>query len=186
VGYDAMELIFPGGEFPSSLWASTKKALDALKISFGPSHLEWISSNEQNIFIEGAPRLVGGVATPICRKTYGHSPMDKMVMAYTDPEKFLALPEIIESATQKAMLVFLTPKEKGILKSIRHMEKIKQLPSYFESDISAKMGQPLGRVAGRITLIHENPAQVFEDFNIIRKFVDDNMFVTNDDRTIVS
>lgn len=179
-GYNAMEFLAPDElEYPQLL-EETLKAVDALGIAFGPCHMEWMVLNARAFFIEAAPRLVGGMASPLCTLCADYSPLDLAVMAYSDPTRFEAFPPIAYQAKKKGALVFLLPKQHGILHETRHIEKIEALPAWHETAVETTPGAKIGRVAGRITLLHENPQEVFDAIAFIRQLESEDLFVLAD------
>ena len=170
IGYDSMELLPSTGEIQSRLFEYAAGVLDALGIRHGPAHCEVILRGGQPVLVEAGARPNGGKNSLVAAMCMGQGQISLTIDAYLDQVQFqeaFAHPYVMH---QNALIAFLMPGRLGILKRLGSLAVIEDLPSVREVVIGVREGQPLPRVAGVVTLIHEDRAVIQRDLRRIRDF----------------
>ncbi len=167
VGYDAMWLLDGEGERQERLFEYARGVLDALEIRYGPAHceLKWVDG--EPVLVEVGARLTGGTNCWINRHCSGVSQLDLTILAYTTPSRFLRDVDKRYVLKKHAANVFLEPRVSGTLKAMPRLPQIRELESLYRLSISAKLGYPVPRVAGYVTLLHASREAVESDLGRI-------------------
>ncbi len=114
----------------------------------------------------------------------GISQLDETVDAILVPDRFLSTLNCQPHLQRYAANVFLIPQQEGRLIRVHGLEAIERLPSLHRLSVSAKPGSRLGRVAGMVTLVHEDLLTIERDIDTIRHLVREGMFGVEPTATI--
>jgi biotin carboxylase len=180
VPYDAMELISVDGELQDKLFAYTTGVLDALEIRYGAAHCELITVDGEPVLVEVGARMNGGNNAVLSRMCGGICALDLTVQAYLDPEAFHANAEQALALPRKAANCFLIPGAPGRLTGLPKLEAVKALRSFNRMRIGARLGEPLPRVAGIVTLMHSDQTVLAEDIKTIRELQSSGFYQIED------
>jgi hypothetical protein len=176
VSYDAMELLAYDGDVQEKLRAYATAALDALEIRIGPAHCELMWVDDQPVLMEIGARLSAGNNATLSRTCGGVCALDLTIAAYLDPRGFAAGIESHPKLKLAAANFFLIPGKTGRLKSLPRVDEIRALRSFQRMSIGAKVGEPLGRVAGAVTLVHPDRAVILEEIQALRELQDHGFY----------
>ena len=176
VGYDAMRLLPLEGERQQTLRTYAYRVLDALGIRFGPAHCELMWAHGEPILVEVGARLSAGNNAILSRICGGTCQLDETVEAIIAPDQFLATLEDRPCLQRQAANVFLAPHQQGRLIRVHGLEKLQGLTTLYSLSIGAKPGDLIGRVAGLVTLVDEDPQAIDRDVGIIRDLEREGIF----------
>ena len=176
IHYDSMELLPYAGEIQDRLFEYVRGVLDALEIRYGPAHCELMWTDGEPVLVEIGARLTAGNNGVLSRLCGGPCALDMTVDACIDPERFLADADRPLNLASYALNCFLIPPCKGVLQATPGLAEIERLPSLQRVSISAKVGQPVPRVAGIVTLIHPEREVLGADLRRIRELVANGLF----------
>ena len=176
IGYDAMQLLEGEGELQDGLLEYTRRVLDALEIRYGPAHCELMWVKGEPILVEVAARLNGGVNCWINRLCSGLCQLDLTVEAYTDPGRFLEGLGRRYRLEKHVINVFLKSPASGVLKAVPRRGELEALVTHYDSRVSARPGRPVPRVAGIVTLLHEDRTLVEADLERIHELEANGLF----------
>jgi hypothetical protein len=180
VCYDAMILLPYHGERQEILQSYAFKVLDALAIHFGPAHCELMWVDNEPVLIEVATRLTAGINSVLSGICGGICQLDETANAILDPGHFLASLNQEPRLQRRAANVFLMPECQGRLVRLHGLDEIRHLPTLHSMSVSAQPGDTLNRVAGLVTLVHEDIQSIERDINSIRKLVRGGLFEVED------
>jgi biotin carboxylase/CelD/BcsL family acetyltransferase involved in cellulose biosynthesis len=154
------ELLPPDGALADRLFAFAVRVLDALEIRHGAGHCEVIVDADGPVLVEIGARLHGGPpAHLMCRAATGTSQLDLLVQSCLDPDGFLGgVSGRYELSGGTAMALLRDDTLRG---------QIETLPSAQRVVWNALPGEPQPPVAGVATLIHDDPAVVAADLEIV-------------------
>ncbi len=176
VCYDAMTLVPGDGERQRALVAYARGVLDALGIRHGPAHCELMWVDDEPVLVEVGARLSAGNNCTLNRDCSGVCQLDLMVEAVADPAAFKARDDAPYVLRRTAANVFLLPQRRGILRGAPRLAEIEALESAREVHVGLEPGQPAPRVAGVVTLLHDDPAVVARDTATIRHLERNGLF----------
>jgi biotin carboxylase len=176
VGYDAMVLMPYEGTQQEALQAYAFEVLDALGIRFGPAHCEMIWCGNRPVIVEVGARLTAGNNTILSEICGGISQLHETVASILAPESFLAGLGDRPRLARFAANVFLSPRKPGRLVRLLGMDILQRLPTLYDFSISAKPGDFLDRVAGRVTLVHSDLVAIQRDIATIRQLQSHGFF----------
>ena len=169
VCYDSMTLLPGDGEKQRALVEFACGVLDALGIRHGPAHCELMWVDEEPALVEVGARLSAGNNCTVNRECSGVCQLDLTVEAYADPERFLARDARPYVLTRAATNVFLMPETTGILRGAPRLAEVEALESVVEMHVGLEPGEPVPRVAGVVTLLHDDPSVIERDLRHIRE-----------------
>jgi predicted ATP-grasp superfamily ATP-dependent carboligase len=147
----------------------TKEVLKALKIDYGPAHTEVMYTEKGPMLVEIGARVDGLTLPEVNRATIGYSPIDLISKAYTE-----GIFDHIYKPKKYAQTVYLTSYIQGELIDFTGEGKLKELDSFFQLTMRAKVGGQVYRTIdyftapGFVTLISESIDQINEDYTKIR------------------
>ncbi len=167
-GYNAMTLLPYVGERQAALQSYAFKVLDALAIQFGPAHCELMWADGEPVLVEVGARLSAGINAILSRICGGICQLDETVDAILAPQQFLSTLKDQPSLQSRAVNVFLAPKCQGRLARLCGVEEIRRLPTLHAMSVRVKPGDPLGRVAGLVTLVDKDLQAIQHDIDVIR------------------
>jgi len=176
VGYDAMTLLPYQGDRQRALESYAFEVLDALGIRFGPAHCELMWVNGGPRLVEVGARLSGGINAILSRLCGGICQLDETIDTLIAPDRFLASLDARPQLVRHGGNVFLMPGQTGLLVRLRGLDAIESLPTFHSMSVGATPGQCVRRVAGRVTLIGDDPRQVVGDIGVIRALVRNGLF----------
>jgi len=174
--YDRSELMEMNGDIQRKLCDYIFKALDALKIKFGPAHCEVMLTKDGPALIELGARVDGsnvyGNKTKV--QIFDRHQVELTVDAFTNPEAFLWRIDRPNKIVKHALQIYLQSNKDGTIKGFNHLEEIKKLPSFWEMEMHVAIGGKLKRtidmstIPGVIWLAHDDRAQLFRDLDTVR------------------
>mmetsp|Transcript_20366 Transcript_20366/g.37850 ORF Transcript_20366/g.37850 Transcript_20366/m.37850 type:complete len:450 (-) Transcript_20366:173-1522(-) len=173
--YFGMEVCSVASDLELELVQYSEAVLNALEINNGPSHMEIIVTPSGPCLVEVGARCHGGHGTwaVISSAAFGYNQIESTIDAFTNPERFEALPPFPTDPEMFGKEVFLVSYREGIVRDIPGAEKVKSLASYNAIDMGVKDGSTLRKtidlftMPGRCQLLHESQEQVEEDYNFI-------------------
>ncbi len=170
--YDRAELCDGQNEDEQAIIRYTKRALDALSISFGPSHSEVILTSDGPRLVEMGARLQGMSWPDLNLACIGFGPVDLTVDCYVDEPEFLRKAQDYH-IKRYAMRVNLISSHSGKLKFF-DVEKLKSLSSFFYVRPIAEVGACISEtinyftVPGFVMLVSKEREQLQDDYQRIR------------------
>jgi biotin carboxylase len=176
VCYDSMRLLPYEGELQAALCEYAFHVLAALGIRFGAAHCEVMMTAEGPVLVEAAARLSAGVNAVLSRVCGGICQLDELVDLLLDPDAFRARGALRPQLNRFAVNVFLMPPYPGILAGTQNVDRLRQLPTLYSLSLASRAGERLGRVAGRVTLVHESPEALRRDRATIYELEQDGIF----------
>ncbi|MDH3281015.1 MAG: ATP-grasp domain-containing protein [Gammaproteobacteria bacterium] len=176
IGYDSIVLLPAEGPLQTELVAFAFAALDALGIEHGPAHTELMWRDDGVAFVETGARLNGGKIPVITRACCGAGQVELTVESIVDPEGFQSRRRQRYQLSRHGALAFLVPPVKGKLTDVPRLADIRALPSHSESHIRPRPHEPVPRIVGWVSLIHDDPAVVARDLARIRQLEVDGLY----------
>jgi len=184
--YFGMKPVDPSTPLASILINYTRRVLDALKISHGPTHGEVMMTEDGPCLVEMNCRAHGGDGTfaPLAKAlTGGYSQVEMTADAFVDPLNFastLDRPSYpFKAAGQEVIFV---SRSQGIVKSTPGYDVIKMMPSFLHMDgLKSKENVvdytiDLITGIGSVILMHKDPKVVKRDIDFVRYLEDINGF----------
>ena len=142
--------------------------------------MKWVDG--EPVLGEVGARLTGGTNCWINRHCSGVSQLDLTILAYTTPSRGLRDVDKRYVLMKHASNVFLEPRVSGTLKAMPRFHKSASSNRSTASSISAKLGYPVPRVAGYVTLLHASREAVESDLGRIRELERNGLYeVTSSD-----
>jgi biotin carboxylase len=180
--YDCLKILPYSFEHREALVNYNNRVLDVLGFKYGSSHSEIILTADGPTLVEVGARVMGLVSPDITSLAIGRDQADLMIDSYIDPQKFLQ--QISKPYAMKKHLIVKTliAYVEGNVKNILHVEKIRQLPSFYSIDLKIKIGSHLNKttellqIPGTVYLLHEDESVVQKDYEIIAE-LEKEMFV---------
>jgi len=153
--------------------------LDALGVAHGPSHGEFIITEDGPCLVEMNCRAHGGdgIWQKLCRGlTGGYNQVDATVDAYLDPEKFDLLPDKPPSPFKtNGQCVDLVSYKGGIVKATPGYNVIRLLPSFVTMEthvapgVKVKPTVDLASDAGTLIVMNDDKEALAQDIALIRQ-----------------
>ena len=184
--YFGMKPVDPSTPLASILINYTRRVLDALQISHGPTHGEVMMTEDGPCLVEMNCRAHGGDGTfaPLAKAlTGGYSQVDMTADAFVDPLNFARLLDRpsypFKAAGQEVIFV---SRSKGIVKSTPGYDVITKMPSFLHMDgLKSKRSVvdytiDLVTGIGSVILMHKDPEVVKRDIDFVRYLEDINGF----------
>jgi hypothetical protein len=174
--YDRAELMELDGKVQDELRGYAAKALDALKIKYGPAHCEIMYTKKGPALIEMGARIDGSNVYSNQKRVqiFDRHQLELTVDAFCSPEQFLKRVGRPNKIIKRAFEVYLQSDTEGTLKGFRHLDKIRGLPSYWEMHLKLAPGDKLkmtidmSTMPGIVWLAHDDKAQLLSDYNTVR------------------
>mmetsp|Transcript_19329 Transcript_19329/g.40704 ORF Transcript_19329/g.40704 Transcript_19329/m.40704 type:complete len:925 (+) Transcript_19329:97-2871(+) len=176
--YFGMKPVDPSTEEAKILINYTRRTLDVLQITNGPSHSEIMMTSEGPCLVEVNCRAHGGDGSwsPLARAlTGGYSQVEVTADAFCDPTAFDKIPDRpfypFKASGQEVKLVSYS---KGKVKSTPGYEVLKMLPSFVHMDGIVSVGddvdytQDLITAIGSVVISHPDAEIVKRDIEFIR------------------
>lgn len=157
--------------------------LTALEIKHGPAHTEIILTQSGPRLVEVNARAHGARVPLFARACIGYGQIEMSVDAFLDPLRFFqhaAHPYVIKK--QGSYFHFVSTQD-GIVRTIRHLNDIKALPSFHGISLNVSVGHPLKKTIdldsspGYVNLLHDNPAVIQRDYEAIRQWEQEGIFI---------
>jgi biotin carboxylase len=152
--------------------------LDALGVKHGPSHGEFIMTEDGPCLVEMNCRAHGGdgIWQPLCRGlTGGYNQVDATADAYFNKEKFFALPDKPCSPFKtNGQCVDLVSYKAGTVKAIPGYDVMRILPSFVHMECNIKPGSKVKKTvdlatdAGTLVVMNKNKEALDRDISLIR------------------
>lgn len=161
-------------------------ALNGLGILNGPSHAEVMykyktgtTELEEPCLIEVGARLHGvkGSFVVAANACVGYNKIDVSTLVYRDPESFFKLPKCPIKLLKNGMQIFLISMVSGEIKSMPHMDTIRNRPSFAAMNMNFEVGMTIATTnngwssPGNVTLVHDDPKVIHDDYDFIVKLV---------------
>jgi len=176
VCYDAMTLLPYTGNRQDALRSYAFDVMDALGIQFGPAHCELMWVDGEPVFVEVGVRMSAGINATLSRICGGICQLDKTVEILLSPDRFLATLDDQPCLEKRAVNVFLIPQRQGRLLRARGLDQIQKLPTLHSMSAATKPGEMLSRVAGLVTMVHEDIEAIQRDVGVIRSLEREGIF----------
>lgn len=181
--YDFDELLDFDSPEAKSLVPYAIRALGALGIEQGPSHMEIMLPEEGPVMMEMGARLMGGHTFAATRRAVGTSPLDMMIQASLFPEKFEALSkETLKRGKHVRNIQFISRHNGTVSKVNFTVEELsKLLPTYASvSSIGAgdKITPTIDLISspGNLWLIGNTAEEVERDYRKFRDEIEPRFF----------
>lgn len=158
------------------------QVLDALGIRHGPAHVEVKMTSRGPVLVEMGARICGGNLPYYAKVALGESQLDWTVDAYLRPDRFLARWEEDYPAGPAFASVTLISPVSGVLRSYRHLDRLRALESFHDLRVMVKPGQPISQTVDDmgypliVTLMHESEETVLRDAGTIRYLDGDGFY----------
>jgi len=168
VAYNYIQLL--SSKYSEELVNYVFRVLDALGIRYGASHSQVMLEVDGPVIIECAARVMGNIDQDFIAQGTGKSQVDLTIDSYIDSQYFLQ--EILKPYELKNNLLvkLLFSSDQGKIKSIKYIDEIKQLKSFYSLDLHVKVGSQLKRTVdlyscpGYVYLLHKNKEVLWEDY----------------------
>jgi len=168
VAYDHIQLL--PSKYNKKLTDYVCKVLDALGIKYGASHSQVMLEVDGPVIIECAARVMGSIDQDYIARAIGKNQVDLTIDSYIDTQYFLQ--EILKPYELKNNLLvkLLISSDQGKIESIKFVDKIKQLKSYYRLDLHVKVGDQLKRTVdlcscpGHVYLLHKSKEVLWDDY----------------------
>ena len=174
-----MTLLPYGGRRQAALRAYAFRVLDALGIRFGPAHCELMWVDGEPVLMEVGARLSAGINAELSRICGGICQLDETVDAILAPEAFLGSLNQRATLQRRAANVFLHPQRPGTLRRVNHLDALATLPTLHSMSIQMTPGEPVRRVAGRVTLVAAGMRALRRDMARVRRLERAGLFDTD-------
>ncbi len=161
VCYNYIELMPYDGALQERLAGFARIALDQLGIRHGPAHCEIMLVGEQLYLIEVGARMAAGSNSYLSRLCGGPCQLDLTLACYLGTGVANSSPP--KKLSKWAANYFLRPPRRGLLRSLKGVERIEVLASLRSFSISAKPGEAAPAVAGLVTLLADDEAALRDD-----------------------
>jgi hypothetical protein len=154
-----------------------REVLNALGVMNGPSHGEFIMTDDGPCMVEMNVRCHGGDAIwqPLCRGlTGGYNQVDGTVAAYLDPEQFWSFPDAPGPFQTFGQCVELVSFSEGIVKSMPGFRRIEDLASFVALETGHHMGSQVRKTvdmateAGTVVVMNTDKRALAFDIEVIR------------------
>jgi len=169
VAYDHIKLL-PYSECSKELVNYIFKMLDALGIKYGASHTQIMLEDEGPVIIECAARVMGSIDQDFIAQGTGKNQVDLTIDSYIDSQYFLQeISKPYELKNNLLVKLFLSS-DQGKIKSIKYIDEIKQLKSFYSLDLHVKVGDQLKRTIdlytcpGFVYLLHKDEEVILDDY----------------------
>jgi biotin carboxylase len=166
-----------------NLAAYTLQALEALKIQHGPTHCEVMLTKDGPCLIELNARLHGGGVPAFMPQCLEHGQLELSADAFLDPNVFSQRTKRPFVLKQHGRFLHFISTREGCIKDIRFLDKIRSLPSCFNIILNVRVGEQLKKTVdldtdpGWVILSHSNPAVIQRDYNTIRTWEKEGIFI---------
>lgn len=157
--------------------------LDALRVQYGPTHMEIMLTKADPCLVELNARLDGDKTPALVQQCTGYGQVKLSADSYLDKDSFSQHTQEPYALNKHGCLVHLMSEHEGKIKAIRYLDQAKKLPSFFSLTMSVGVGDLLQKTVdidsrpGLIKLAHENLAVVNQDHKTIRAWERDGIFV---------
>ena len=161
-----------------------RSVLEALEIKNGPAHAEVMMTATGPCLVEVGSRCHGGEGTwqPIADGCLGYNQIDVALDSYIRPDDFDKIPAMSTKLQRYGREVFLVARENGKIKATPGIDVIMSLKSFVKCEMCVQPGDELKKTVdcftrpGAVQLIHDDPAVVEADYQMLRKLEVDGMF----------
>lgn len=147
--YDYVEFIPYDPTTHRELIAYTFKALDALGIRYGAAHNEIMLTEKGPRLIETGARLCGGPVVEFSRRATGSSQADKLIEIYLDGDVSSKEYKLQETVIP----VFLKSPAEGAISNVEALQKIYELPTFFNEHLWFNEGDEVPKTVDYLTSI---------------------------------
>jgi biotin carboxylase len=177
--YDYHKLLPYDFEHREELKSYAFKVLDALGIKYGAAHTEIFLTKDGPVLMETGARNMGVITPDLSNLAIGKNQLDLTLESYVNPEKFLQIVSKPYVISKNLLCKNLISHADGVIKRINFLDEIKQLPSFYNINLSVTIGSAIHKTTdlftspGYINLLHENDDVVMEDYGKIAQFEPD-------------
>jgi biotin carboxylase len=170
--YDTMEWVDPNTPVVAELVEYTRGVLDAVGMRFGAAHVELMHTGSGPVLIEMAARSHGGGQPRFCKLATNDSQIERTVR-YFDGDHDISMSYQLVNQT---LIVFHIVPSTSQVADTDGMDRIRKLPSYYESSANFKPGDHIevtkdlfGSLAvGFVVLSGQDRAALWKDYATIR------------------
>jgi biotin carboxylase len=154
-----------------------RDVLDALGVKHGPSHGEFIMTDDGPCLVEMNCRCHGGDGLSermVSAMTGGYNQVNATVASYLDKEKFMNYPDRPAPFRIHGQCVDLVSFSEGIVMATPGYERIQRLPSFVHLEANIGPGSKVSKTVDMITdiggliVMHHDPKVLEQDIAIIR------------------
>ncbi|WP_447766521.1 ATP-grasp domain-containing protein [Aeromonas veronii] len=162
------------------------KCLDALGISYGPSHSEVIMTNKGPRLVETGARMHGGLGPVLVEMTNSVSLIDLSIASRLDSVQFIKETSMPPRLDGYAVEYFLSAGKTGIVVENRVESQSKTLPSYYHHSCNISCGEPIKQTVdlvttiGRVVLFNKDKATLENDLLTLKQLDIDSELVVID------
>lgn len=174
--YDFEELVLPNDPVYETVTAYTKSVLDTLKIKFGASHTELFLNENGPVLIETGARLMGTCDFSAVAEVMGYNQVSILVESYLHPKRFLKYASEKKTFKKKYIRnIFLISNISGKMTKQLNKDLFKDLRGFHSLSFAYSLGDIIPETKslisspGYIYLISENPQDLIEGYEFIRK-----------------
>ncbi len=170
------------GEVQDQLVEYAFQVLDALGVRHGASHLEMKLTSTGPVLIEMGARIAGGDLPHYVQLATGESAFDWTVDACVRPERFFARCDTDYQIDRHLASVALVSPSAGTLRSLRHLEAVKNLESFHELRQFVPVGGQLvpttndSSYVGFVILLHKHEEIVMRDIGTVHYLDGEGMY----------
>ena len=174
--YDMNVLCQPEGPVERELQEYVRGVLRALDVRFGPAHTEVMMTPKGPRLVEIGTRLDGLSVPAFNRAAVGYSPVELTADAFLEPTRFRATAARPYPILKHARTVYFTTYAEGEVVALPGEDKTKALPSFFQMRLRVQPGGKVKKTTnyftapGFVSLAHENPAILEDDYASIRRW----------------
>lgn len=168
--FHSLQLLPFEGTIQTQLRQYTYQLLDALGIRYGAAHTELMLENGDVKLMEIGARLHGGTpAVKISTNCTGKSQVELCVLAYLNPKEFLTKQHRPYTLTGHGEIVLLITPDSMRYANTKSVDRIRSLNSVIQLDIDTSNTKPLNRIAGLVTLQHNDKQIISQDLKTIQE-----------------
>lgn len=184
--YDWDKLLSFDHQHAAALVEYVNQVLDAVDISYGPSHAEVILTKDGPHLVEVGERIGGGTNIDVSNECVGYNAVDLSVCCYTNQEKFQQMVSLPRQIKKFAMIVELANKRTGVVDKVTIEEAVKELVSYRDGKCYVMPGKKLTPTIdifsslASIQLVHEDENQLRKDYLAIQEMATKNLLLVEE------
>jgi hypothetical protein len=180
--YDHADVVFPSDEDYAEVAEYSRRALDAVEMRWGPSHLEVMLTSDGPRLVEVNARLVGALNASASTRTTGQNHAVAAVRALLCPSQFVAeAAEPVQVHAHCRGVSLICPRD-GVVTRELDWERFSRLESFHSVRPRLRAGAPAARThdlmsnPGAIYLLHSSFETIEADYRRIREWEADDFY----------
>ena len=134
----------------------------------------WV--DQHPVLIELGARMSAGINAVLSGICGGISQLDETISFLLDLEQFTAPVSVEPALTKDAANVFLSPLQPGTLVRTRNLDRLEGLSTLHSLSVATQPGTRVERVAGRVTLVSDDPDRIDRDISRIHALEREGLF----------